>query len=83
MSSTTQKDFDTKYITSGEVLRLTGTARSTLMIARTTGRLPGAIKCNGGFVWEREAVAPHLQRFMADHTKSQGRGWNPATNSPE
>jgi hypothetical protein len=63
-----QKEFDAKYITVSELRRLADNAApSTVLIARNEGRLPGAIACNGGYVWERDKLTPFLNKFIAAH----------------
>lgn len=52
-----QERFDAKYITTGELCRRLGMGRVGLHKAVHTGRLPGAVLCEGGpRLWERGPV---------------------------
>lgn len=76
-----QIEFDTEYITSNEVCKVAGVVRSTLMSARNSGKLPGGIRCNGGFIWKRAALAPHLAAFVQAHQRTTAV-WDSRTNCP-
>lgn len=82
-----QREFDAKYITASEVMRLAGgVAYSTVMHARREGRLPGYIICGNGCVWEREKLKPYLDLFVARmqarNSKQSAYKWDAATNKP-
>lgn len=81
MPTTEQLEFDTEYITAHEVCEVAGIVRSTLMLARNRGKLPGGIRCNGGFIWKRAALAPHLAEFVQAHQRTSA-AWDSRTNSP-
>jgi len=56
-----QTDFDRKYITTTEICKRLNVSRSTVHIARATGKLPHPIDVQGQlFIWERVTVEPYL-----------------------
>lgn len=56
-----QREFDRKYISSTEIMKRLNVARSTLLLARRSGRLPNPICVQGQtFLWERDNVEPYL-----------------------
>jgi len=67
-----------------ELRKRSGVAPSTVMLARIDGRLPGAIWCNGGYIWEREALEPYLQLFIRDMRRigKCEAEWDPELNCP-
>lgn len=59
-----EADFKARYITTPEILKRLRIARSTLLLARRTGRLPGGFPIYGQlYVWERAGVEPYLQAW--------------------
>lgn len=60
-----QAAFDIKYITSSEITKTLKVERSTILYARKTGLLPPPIIVQGvrAFIWEREALKPHLDAW--------------------
>lgn len=84
-STAEQQDFDHTFISVSEIRALTGAMPSTIMIARNKGRLPGGILVNGGYVWNREALWPHLRKFIEEHRKQvevSNHVWDAANNCP-
>ena len=62
--SDAQKEFDAKYISTGEIMKYLGVCRSTVHVARLNGRLGDAISVYGQTnVWEREKVTPYLEAW--------------------
>lgn len=56
-----QREFDRLYMTSTEILKRLGIARSTLLLARRAGRLPQAIELTGQtFIWVRKDAEPYV-----------------------
>ena len=85
--SNEEAEFHAKYITSGEVTRLAKTSPSTVLLARRNGTLPGAVRCNCGYVWDRELIKPHLENFIqhirrSNHVRAARMGWDAANNKP-
>jgi hypothetical protein len=68
-----QEVFDTKYVTSTEILQELNIPRATLMNARRRGLLPQPIVVNGGqlFMWERELIKENLSawKLMLQHRR--------------
>jgi hypothetical protein len=66
--------FNEKYITAAEITKDLNISRSNLLYARKTGKLPGAININDGylFFWEREAVQPYLSAWKIMLTTRRG-----------
>lgn len=62
---TAQDRFNRKYISSVEIMKELNLNRSTLLYARKTGKLPGAIDVSEGriFIWERETIQPYLDAW--------------------
>lgn len=69
-----QKEFDSKYITSKEVIDFVGVTRPALFAARSKGYLPGAISTADGkvFFWDREYIMPHLILWRASIRRRNG-----------
>lgn len=58
------KEFFEKYITTTDIKDMLKVERMTIMQARNSGRLPGAIDVHGQFfVWERKAIMPYLDAW--------------------
>lgn len=56
-----QREFDERYITSSEIMDTLGVTRTTILLARRTGKLPDPIDIQGKiFIWEREKVKDYL-----------------------
>ena len=66
-----QKRFNEKYITSREIGIRLGVTRTALLNARLKGTLPNAIYVDGAnmYIWEREAVEPHIQKWHITLTR--------------
>lgn len=59
-----QREFDRTYISSTEIMKRLHIARSTLLLARRSGRLPNPICVQGQtYLWERTNVEPYLQAW--------------------
>ncbi len=60
-----QERFDELYISSSEIARELGIARTTLMQARKRGLLPDPIIVNDGqvYLYEREKVRPNIDAW--------------------
>lgn len=69
-----QKEFDSRYITSKEVIEFVGVTRPALFMARNKGYLPGAIVAADGKVifWDREFIMPHLRLWRASFRRRNG-----------
>jgi predicted DNA-binding transcriptional regulator AlpA len=67
-----QARFDTGYITSSEIMSYLGVSRTTMLVARRTGKLPNPICIAGSlYIWER---TPTLTAFLtAWHTMATNR----------
>lgn len=56
-----QREFDERYITSSEIMEKLGVTRTTILLARRTGKLPDPIDIQGKiFIWERDKVKDYL-----------------------
>lgn len=56
-----QREFDERYITSSEIVETLGVTRTTILLARRTGKLPDPIDIQGKiFIWERDKVKDYL-----------------------
>jgi predicted DNA-binding transcriptional regulator AlpA len=56
-----QREFDERYITSSEIMETLGVTRTTILLARRTGKLPDPIDIQGKiFIWERDKVKDYL-----------------------
>lgn len=56
-----QREFDERYITSSEIMDTLGVTRTTILLARRTGKLPDPIDIQGKiFIWERDKVKDYL-----------------------
>lgn len=57
-----QQTFDTKYITSTEIMNDLGISRNSMSVARRSGKLKDPIVLHNGLVvlYEREAIAPYI-----------------------
>lgn len=56
-----QREFDERYITSSEIMDTLGVTRTTILLARCTGKLPDPIDIQGKiFIWERDKVKDYL-----------------------
>ena len=62
---TPQKEFDSKYITAGEILSTLDISRPTLEYARRTNKLPNPIVVNNGrlHIWLRSEITPYLDAW--------------------
>ena len=59
-----QREFNERYITSSEIMEKLGVTRTTILLARRTGKLPDPIDIQGKiFVWERDKVSPYLDAW--------------------
>lgn len=59
-----QREFDERYITSSEIMQNMGVTRTTILLARRTGKLPDPIDIQGKiFIWERSKVQPYLEAW--------------------
>lgn len=60
-----QVQFDSKYITSTEVMRDLELSRTGMLYYRESGKLPHAIDVGNGriFIWEREFIVPIVKRL--------------------
>lgn len=60
-----QEEFDKAYITGSEICTTLGICRTSLLQARRSGRLPGAIEVADGqmYVWDRVTVTPYLNAW--------------------
>lgn len=59
-----QREFDERYITSSEIMEKLGVTRTTILLARRTGKLPDPIDIQGKiFIWERSKVAGYLDAW--------------------
>lgn len=59
-----QREFDERYITSSEIMQTMGVTRTTILLARRTGKLPHPIDIQGKiFIWERDKVKPYLDAW--------------------
>lgn len=59
-----QREFDERYITSSEIMQSMGVTRTTILLARRTGKLPEPIDVQGKiFIWERAKVQPYLDAW--------------------
>lgn len=67
MLSDLQKYFNETYITAGEIATEVGVSRPSVHHARQRGILPDAISVGDRlvFIWERNAVAPHVRNWKA------------------
>lgn len=71
--SDAQREFNRKYVTSTEILKRLDIARSTLLLARRSGRLPNPIEIPGQtFVWVRSEVEPYLSAWELMRGASRG-----------
>lgn len=68
MTTTTeaQQEFDSKYITSAQIMQDLNINRTNLLYARRTGKLPEPIVVNDGrlFIWVRDEIAPYLAAWQ-------------------
>lgn len=56
-----QREFDERYITSSEIMDTLDVTRTTILLARRTGKLPDPIDIQGKiFIWERDKVKDYL-----------------------
>ena len=59
-----QREFDERYITSSEIMQSMGVTRTTILLARRTGKLPNPIDIQGKiYIWERDKVKPYLDAW--------------------
>lgn len=59
-----QREFDERYITSSEIMEKLGVTRTTILLARRTGKLPDPINIQGKiFIWERDKVKSYLDAW--------------------
>lgn len=60
----TQEEFDRTYITTTEICRRLELSRSTVHVARATGKLPNPVDVQGQlYIWKRADVEPYLQAW--------------------
>ena len=70
-----QQRFDTKYITSSEVMSSLGVSRTAVLEARRTGRLPDPIYIQGQiYLWERDSVKDYLAAWKVILDVRRGAG---------
>jgi hypothetical protein len=63
-SRSAQTKFSETYVTTTEICRRLSVTRSTLHMARITGKLPDAIDVQGQlFLWERNEIEPYLSAW--------------------
>lgn len=62
-----QEEFDTKYISSGEIVRRLEISRVTLFNARKSGIIPDPITLASGncYLWLRSELEPILRTWQA------------------
>ena len=59
-----QREFNERYITSSEIMQSMGVTRTTILLARRTGKLPNPIDIQGKiYIWERDKVKPYLDAW--------------------
>lgn len=64
MSLLLQQEFDKRYITTSEIVETLGISRSTVHVARVSGKLPDPIDVHGQvFIWERARVQEYLDAW--------------------
>lgn len=74
MSNDLQTVFNKTYITAGEIATEVGVSRPSVHHARQRGMLPDPIMVGDNlvFVWVRDAVAPHIQKWKSAIAKREG-----------
>lgn len=62
--STSQQEFDNRYITTSEIVKTLGVSRSTVHVARITGKLGDPIDVHGQvYIWDRATIKPYLDAW--------------------
>lgn len=70
-----QREFNERYITSSEIMEKLRVTRTTILLARRTGKLPDPINIQGKiFVWERDKVTPYLDAWKIVLDVRRGAG---------
>jgi predicted DNA-binding transcriptional regulator AlpA len=70
-----QREFDERYISSTEMMASLGVTRTTILLARRTGKLPDPIDIQGKiFIWERDKVTPYLDAWKIILDARRGAG---------
>lgn len=63
-NSVAQRAFDEWFISSSEIMKTLNVSRTTILSARRTGKLPGAIDIQGKiFIWDRDRIKPYLDAW--------------------
>ena len=71
--SISQQRFDQQYITASEIINTLGVTRSSVHIARKTGRLCDPINVHDQiFIWDRAKIQPYLDAWRVVLTTRRG-----------